>query len=533
LEDDLSAIITGAALVGGADIPAADARLTAYNPATGAELTPEFRVSSESDVGRACELAWVAFGPYRHLPYERRAVFLSSIADEIMALGDLLIERAVAETGLSAARLESERARTCTQLNLFAEVVRRGDWLDLRVDEALPDRKPLPRADLRLRQIPVGPVAVFGSSNFPLAFSVAGGDTASALAAGCPVVVKGHPAHPGTGELVARAVRNAADRTGMPEGVFSYLPGEIATGTALVKHPHIKAVGFTGSRGGGLALVALAAARPEPIPVYAEMSSVNPVFLFPAALRARPAALARGYVGSLTLGAGQFCTNPGLVFALDGPELAPFLDALSAELGSHQPAIMLTRSIYAAFEKGRDALADRAGVKRIAESLPPTGPNRGQAVVFRTDLPTFVHDEQLQREIFGAASLVVVCKDADELRQAIEHVEGQLTATLHLDAEDIPLAQTLMPALELKAGRILANDWPTGVEVADAMVHGGPFPATSNSLTTSVGTLAIRRFLRPVCYQDIPGALLPAELRRESNSNLPSLRNGRLAGAAG
>lgn len=522
----MSETITGAALIGGADIPAAGARMKAYNPSTGEELSPEFRISDEADVGRAADLAWEAFDPYRQLPLAQRADFLSAIAAEVLSLGDALIQRAVAETGLGAGRMEIERTRTCNQLELFANAVRRGDWLDLRVDDAMPKRRPLPRADLRMRQIALGPVAVFGSSNFPLAFSVAGGDTASALAAGCPVVVKGHPAHPGTGELVARAVLKAAARTGMPDGVFSYLPGEIATGTALVKHPRIKAVGFTGSRGGGLALVALASARPEPIPVYAEMSSVNPVFVLPAALKARGAEIAKGYVGSLTLGAGQFCTNPGLMFVLEGPDLTPFLQVLANELGETEPAPMLTSGIHAAFEKGRDALAGREGVTTLAQSRPPNGPNRGGAAVFRTDLQTFLHDEQLEREVFGAASLVVVCQNADELRQAAEQIEGQLTASLHLDAEDIPMAQELMPVMERKAGRILANDWPTGVEVAEAMVHGGPYPATSQSHTTSVGTLAIRRFLRPICYQDIPAALLPPELRADALAQLPHVRNG-------
>lgn len=521
----MSQTITGAAFVGRAEIPAAGARMTAYNPSTGEELAPEFRISDEADVGRAADLGWGAFDSYRQLPLIQRADFLSAIAAEIMSLGDALIQRAVAETGLGAGRMETERKRTCSQLELFANAVRRGDWLDLRVDDAMPERRPLPRADLRMRQIALGPVAVFGSSNFPLAFSVAGGDTASALAAGCPVVVKGHPAHLGTGELVARALLKAAARTGMPDGVFSYLPGEIATGTALVKHEHIKAVGFTGSRGGGLALVALAAARPEPIPVYAEMSSVNPVFVLPAALKARGAMIAKGYVGSLTLGAGQFCTNPGLMFVLDGPDLTPFLQVLASELGETEPAPMLTSGIHAAFEKGRDALAAREGVTTLAQSRPPRGLNRGGAAVFRTDLQTFLHDEQLEREVFGAASLVVVCQNADELRQAAEQIEGQLTATLHLDAEDISVARMLMPVLERKAGRILANDWPTGVEVAESMVHGGPYPATSQSSTTSVGTLAIRRFLRPVCYQDIPPSLLPPELRADTLTQMPHLRN--------
>lgn len=522
----MTTTISGAAFVGKSERPAAGQTFTSYNPSTGEELAPGFRVSSAEDVAAAAELAEAAFDAYRHLDLGRRAGFLRAIAEEITAIGDTLISRAMAETGLPEARLRSERARTTGQLELFARVVERGDWLDLRVDHALPERQPLPRSDFRMRQIPLGPVAVFGSSNFPLAFSVAGGDTASALAAGCPVIVKGHPAHPGTGELVARAVLRAAARTGMPDGVFSYLPGEVATGTALVKHPLVKAVGFTGSRNGGLALVNLANARPEPIPVYAEMSSVNPVILFPAALASRAEALAKGYVGSLTQGAGQFCTNPGLVFALEGPALETFAQAVATELASHDPAVMLTSNIHAAFEKGRDALAARQGVRTIARSLPGNGPNRGQAVVFRTDLDTFLNDEHLGQEVFGATSLIVVCNSVEELSRAIAHAEGQLTITLHLDDADIGVAEALMPALERKAGRILANAWPTGVEVTDAMVHGGPYPSTSNGSTTSVGTLAIRRFLRPVSYQSLPAALIPAELRDETLSGLPHLSDG-------
>ena len=521
-------LISGAVLIGNNDILTTEARLTAYNPNTGEALEPKFHIADETDVSRACDLASAAFDSYRCLQLSQRAEFLSAISEEIMALGDDLIQRAIAETGLTRLRFENERSRTCFQLNLFASVVRRGDWLDLRVDTAMPERQPPGHVDLRLRQIPLGPVAVFGASNFPLAFSVAGGDTASALAAGCPVVVKGHPAHPGTGELVARAIRKAALRTQMPEGVFSFLPGEIATGIALVRNTHIKAVGFTGSRGGGLALVALAAARSEPIPVYAEMSSVNPVFALPTALKTRAAEIAKGYVASFTLGAGQFCTSPGLMFVLDGPDIVPFLEALMVELENHQPSAMLSNAIHGAFEKGREALEVHESVTTVARSQTPAGLNRSHAAVFSTDFASFLEDRRLGQEVFGAASLIIICKNAGELRQAAEHLEGQLTASLQVDVDDVPLAETLMPVLERKVGRIIANGWPTGVEVADAMVHGGPFPATSDSRATSVGTLAIRRFLRPVCYQDVPSALLPLELRPGMLGLFPHLHNGKL-----
>jgi len=520
-----SFVISGDLLIG-ADSTGDNKSVRAINPATGANLEPAFAIASEADVARACELAGQAFDTYRATSPEARAKFLETIATNIMEIGDALIERATEETGLPTARLQGERARTVGQLRLFAQVVRSGEWLDLRVDPALPDRKPLPRPDLRLRQIPLGPVAVFGASNFPLAFSVAGGDTASALAAGCPVVVKGHLAHPGTGELVGRAIRAAVVACGLPEGTFSLLTGANETGAALVRNPHIKAVGFTGSRGGGLALGAIAAARPEPIPVYAEMSSVNPVFLFPAALAARAEAIGTGFVGSLTMGAGQFCTNPGLLFAIDSPDLDRFVETASAALTGSVPAPMLTPGIHAAFDNGVAALAGHEAVKTVARGAPAEGVNRSPGAFFETDVEHFLADDRLGHEVFGASGLLVRCKDIDQMIAVAEKLEGQLTATLQLDAGDYGIAAKLLPVLERKVGRILANGWPTGVEVSHAMVHGGPFPATSDSRTTSVGTLAIRRFLRPVSYQDLPEGLLPAELQDEGVKGLPHLLDG-------
>jgi NADP-dependent aldehyde dehydrogenase len=390
----------------------------------------------------------------------------------------------------------------------------------------MPDRKPLPRADLRLRNIPLGPVAVFGASNFPLAFSVAGGDTASALAAGCPVIVKGHPAHPGTGELVGRAIQAAVSSCRLPEGVFSLLPGAAETGAALVADPRIKAVGFTGSRAGGMALVGIANARPEPIPVYAEMSSINPVYLLPGALSARAEKIAQDFVGSLTLGVGQFCTNPGLVFAIEGSGLEAFLGAATKALQGCAAAPMLTPNIQQVYEKAVCALAEHNSVETIARGRVANGPNQGQGALFASKASDFISDPRLAHEVFGSSSLVVRCPDEKTLFSVSEKLEGQLTATLQMDPSDNNIAQRLLPILERKAGRILVNGWPTGVEVCNAMVHGGPFPATSDARSTSVGTLAIRRFLRPVCYQDFPAELLPEELRDQSGSRLPHLLNG-------
>ena len=484
--------------------------------ADGARLPTAFSIAGIAEIERACALAAAAFDPYRNLDANARARFLDAVAEEIHALGDELLECAHRETGLPLARLTGERARTTGQLRLFAAEVRDGAWAGVRIDNAMPERKPAPRSDLRLRKIPVGPVAVFGASNFPLAFSVAGGDTASALAAGCPVVCKAHPAHPGTSELMAGALLAAARRCGMPEGVFSLLAGPSNDlGRSLVTNAHIAAVGFTGSRGGGLALLQLAASRPVPIPVYAEMSSINPTILLPAALRQRPDQLATGFVGSLTLGAGQFCTNPGIVLLMSGDGTDRFIAAAGDAVRTATAQVMLTPVIQQNFERGVSSLASQPRVATHARGLEPSSPHAGRAALFLTDAQAVLANHKLTEEVFGAAALVVTCRDEAQLHAVLDNLEGQLTMTLHVDTEDYPLAARLVPVMERKAGRLLVNGWPTGVEVSHAMVHGGPFPATSDGRSTSVGTLAIERFLRPVCYQDFPDALLPPELHRE------------------
>jgi NADP-dependent aldehyde dehydrogenase len=488
----------------------------AFDTATGTALEPAFQAADVADVDRACEAAARAFDAFRNVSLEQRAALLETIADNIAAIGDELIARAMAETALPRPRLEGERARTLGQLRLFADVVRQGTWLALRVDTALPERTPR-RPDLRLRKIPLGPVAIFGASNFPLAFSVAGGDTASALAAGCPVVVRGHPAHPGVGELVARAIAKAMVDRGLPAGAFSYVTGPShAIGQALVANPHVKAVGFTGSRAGGLALCAVAAARPEPIPVYAEMSSVNPVFLLPGALQHDAQSIAQGFVTSLTLGAGQFCTNPGLVFGVAGPDLDRFIAAAGTALAGCRAQTMLTPAIHRAYEEATAWLSRAHGLQTGARGHEASGPHQARGALFVTEEHTFRQNPRLAHEVFGPSAIVVRVAAPDTLLSLIETLEGQLSATIHLREMDHPLAGRMIEALERKAGRIIANGWPTGVEVAHAMVHGGPFPATSDSRTTSVGSLAIERFLRPVCYQDLPAELLPQALRNDS-----------------
>jgi NADP-dependent aldehyde dehydrogenase len=472
----------------------------------------DFAVGTPAHVDRAVQAAEAAFPAFSALTREDRAAFLDRIADEIEARGAAITEIGTQETGLPAARLEGERGRTCGQLRLFASHIRKGEYLDRRHDPALPDRKPLPRPDLKLVQRPIGPVAVFGASNFPLAFSTAGGDTASALAAGCPVVVKGHSAHPGTAEIVADAIRAAIVGLGLPPGTFSLIQGgRRDVGEALVQHPLIRAVGFTGSLMGGRALFDLCARRPDPIPFFGELGSVNPNFLLPHALAARGDQIAAGWVASLTMGAGQFCTNPGLMIALDAPATDAFERAAAAALAAVAEQTMLTDGIAAAYRDGQARIAGAEGVEPLVET---TSEGRiARPNLYKVTSDAFRAAHGLGEEVFGPLGLVVRARDEADLLDLARGVEGQLTCTLHVDEADTGLAQRLMPILERKAGRVLANGFATGVEVADAMVHGGPYPASTNFGATSVGTMAIRRWLRPVCYQNMPEALLPADLR--------------------
>jgi NADP-dependent aldehyde dehydrogenase len=506
--------LTGRLFLGAERVLGTGGELQAVDPRTGAALEPVYRYGTAEDVDRAASLAGAAFREFRRTDPKVRAELLDSVADKLTALTEEIVARVVAETGIAEPRVRGELARTTNQLRLFAGVVRDGSHLGVRIETALPDRKPLPRPDLRQRKIPIGPVAVFGASNFPLAFSVAGGDTASALAAGCPVVVKAHSAHPGTSELVAGAIAEAVAEHDLPAGVFSMLYGEgREVGTALVAHPAIAAVGFTGSRSGGTALVAVANARPRPIPVYAEMSSVNPVVLLPGALAERGAAIGTGFVTSLTTGVGQLCTNPGLVFAVEGAGLQEFLDAAAAAVTDSAASPMLSTTICAAYDRGVQTLREHPAVEEVAtgaEDASLTAP--GVTHLFTTTAEAFLADPTLSEEVFGASSLVVRVADAASLPDLLDRLEGQLTATLHLAGSDTATAADLLPLLEEKVGRIVVDGWPTGVDVGAAMVHGGPFPATSDGRSTSVGTLAVDRFLRPVAYQDLPPALLPPEL---------------------
>ena len=512
--------LTGHSIIAGESVPGTGGTTQGYNPATNEPLEPAYSLIEDEQLVRATQAAEEAFASFSTLDPETHAGFLERIADNIEAVKDELVARAMTETGLPEARLTGETGRTTGQLRLFARVVRQGDHRGVRVDPAQPERTPMPRADIRQRRIPLGPVAVFGASNFPLAFSTAGGDTASALAAGCPVVFKAHNAHPGTGEIVGRAIADAAAELGLHPGVFSLVYGPGASiGQALAADPRIRAIGFTGSRGAGTSLMATAAARPEPIPVYAEMSSINPVYFFDGALAGDQDsvdALAASFVGSLTGSSGQLCTAPGLVFVPAGASGDRFAAAVSRHLAEKAGQTMLTAGIAQSWTAGVERLSSQEGVSAVGQGTDGTTQNAPAPVVYGTDAQTFGANEVLHEEIFGAASLFIRYGSLDELIASTRRMEGQLTATLHLTEADHAAAAPLIPELERKVGRILANAWPTGVEVGHAMVHGGPFPATSDSRTTSVGTVAIERFLRPVAYQDLPEALLPAPVRQSN-----------------
>lgn len=486
--------------------------------------------ATDGEVNAACREAAAAWPDYRGRTLEDRAAFLDRAATEIEAVTDELVETMPAETALPEGRVRGELARTVGQLRLFATVVRRGDFLGARIDRGDAERTP-PRPDIRQYRVPRGPVAVFGASNFPLAFSVAGGDTASALASGCPVVVKAHPGHPATSAIVAAALRRAVVATGMPDGVFNIVyGGGNAVGAAVVQHPDITAVAFTGSFRGGSALARLAQERAVPIPVFAEMGSVNPMFLLPERLASAADELAGGYVGSVTLGGGQFCTNPGVVFAVTGDGLERFCDAVAREVAEREPAEMLHPGIQSAYEAGVERLAGIDGVRAVAAG--GTQPGRTSACVFRVTRAAFEANPALAEEVFGPASLIVELDSAEEMPPVAAALPGQLTATVHGADGELARAGALVDCLTQRAGRVLFNGFPTGVEVCDAMVHGGPWPATTDSATTSVGTLAMERFLRPVCFQDCPAPLLPSPLRDDNPLGLRRLVDGEWSDAA-
>ncbi|PMZ77046.1 aldehyde dehydrogenase (NADP(+)) [Pseudomonas sp. FW305-70] len=516
--------ILGHNYIGGARSAVGDIILSSHDASTGEALPYSFVQATAQEVDAAVQAAAAAYPVFRNLPATRRAQFLEAIAAQLDALDDEFVALVTRETALPSARIQGERGRTSGQMRLFAQVLRRGDFYSARIDRALPERQPLPRVDLRQYRIGVGPVAVFGASNFPLAFSTAGGDTAAALAAGCPVVFKAHSGHMATAECVANAILRAAEQTDMPKGVFNMIYGA-GVGEALVKHPAIQAVGFTGSLKGGRALCDMAAARQQPIPVFAEMSSINPVLVLPEALRARGEKIAGELVASVVQGCGQFCTNPGLVIGIRTPEWTAFTARLG-NLMAEQPAqTMLNAGTLGSYEKGVRALLEHPGVKHLAGH--DQQGHQAWPQLFKADVSLLLNgDPLLQEEVFGPTTLVVEVADKVELRQALNGLHGQLTATLIGEASDLQTHGDVLILLEQKVGRVLFNGYPTGVEVCDAMVHGGPYPATSDARGTSVGSLAIDRFLRPVCYQNCPDALLPDALKNANPLGIARLVDG-------
>ena len=505
----------------------------AVNPASNQTILPEFHEATTEEINNAVKKAEEAFNVYRNKSGGEKAVFLEAIADEILALGDILIKRCCEESGLPEIRITGERGRTVSQLKLFAGLLKEGSWIDARIETAEPERRPAPKPDIRSMKKALGPVGIFGASNFPLAFSVAGGDTASALAAGCTIVVKAHPAHPGTCEMIANAIRNAVQKTNMPDGTFSMVHGCSAeVGMSIVKHPLIKAIGFTGSFRGGKAIYDAAVQRPEPIPVYAEMGSTNPVFILPGALRERKEEIAKGLTASVTLGVGQFCTNPGLVFYENSEDALKFQKITINNFIEAAAGTMLTKGIQKAYESGIESVRKDNVINFLAEGKSAGVENEGTAYLLHAGVGDFLSNEKFEEEIFGPSTLTITANNKSELIKAAKKLRGHLTATLHATEEDLKDYKELIEILERKAGRLIINGYPTGVEVCRSMVHGGPFPATTDSKTTSVGTLAINRFTRQICFQNFPDKLLPDELKNSNPLGIWRLVNGEIINTA-
>lgn len=506
-------MITGKNYIGNNLSGKGNVKFTTLNPKLNTENPSTFVEAIPEEVDRAAELAWDAFKTYRKIPGKQRATFLNAIADHILELDEELLERYISETGLPEGRAKGERGRTVFQLRSFAELVAQDDWRENTFDAADPDRKPIPKVDLRKTLIPMGPVAVFGASNFPLAYSTAGGDTASALAAGCPVIVKSHPMHAGTSELVASAIVRAAQETGMPNGVFSCVNGGVDVGVNLVKHPKVKAVGFTGSITGGRALFDLASQREEPIPVFAEMGSINPVIITPKAIFRKANEIAQTYADSITLGTGQFCTNPGLLLTIKDANTQSFVEVLAEKTVAIAPQCMLHPNIKKGYLKNGGEVTSQKGVESIAKRDEDVQVNDAPAEVATVSGADFLNNPKMHKEVFGPFSLVVQCKDEEELFQVIEDLEGQLTGTLIAEKDDDLDLETLVDVLQNRVGRIIYNGVPTGVEVCASMQHGGPYPASTDSRFTAVGIHSIKRWVRPISYQSFPEELLPTYLK--------------------
>ena len=520
-------MITGENYIGNSRSNQGEKTFSTFNPTALTENKHIFYEASNEEINEAVLLASEAFQKYRMISGKEKAAFLNAIADEILALDDELIQVYCSETGLPEGRAKGERGRTVFQLRSFADLVAEGSWVNATIDTAQPERTPLPKADLRKMLIPLGPVVVFGASNFPLAYSTAGGDTAAALAAGCPVIVKSHPMHAGTGELVSSAIIKAAKKTGMPNGVFSNLNSSgIEVGVDLVKHPQVKAVGFTGSIKGGRALLDLAAKREEPIPVFAEMGSVNPVIMLPKALKNRQESLAKTYASSITLGTGQFCTNPGLILGIKSENLQQFIQNLGTEIVKIQPSVMLHPNIHNAYEKNKKSLMSQSDITLVSQYEGELNKHHAQQVITTVEGKTFLENPALHQEVFGPFSLVVQCDDAKQLKKIISQLEGQLTGTIIAEQTEISKHSDLIDALQLRVGRIIYNGVPTGVEVCPSMVHGGPYPSSTDSRFTAVGVDSIKRWVRPFSFQNWPNEQLPDELKNGNPLNIFRSING-------
>ena len=501
----------------------------AFNPATLTELEGDFEVATEENVEAAVKAAVEAFRSYKNTSPGKKAEFLRTIADEIEALGDSLLERASAESGLPIGRFKGERGRTVGQLRMFAKVIEEGSWVEARIDEAIPDRTPIPRVDIRNMLQPIGPVVVFGASNFPLAFSTAGGDTASALAAGCSVIVKVHPSHPGTNAMVAGAMNKAIQKCNLHPGLFSCLYDDgYAIGTSLVKHPKVMAVGFTGSEKGGKALMDIAAAREFPIPVYAEMGSTNPIFILKEKLATELDSLPGTLASSVNMGVGQFCTNPGLLFVIEDENLDTFVNGLGDAFSGLKSYTMLSEGIYKNYITKREASLATTGVQSIQSSDVTESSFKAPPAVARVSFDEFVSNPNLHEEVFGPFTMMVVCENKAQMMQLAQGLKGQLTSTILGTDKDFKENLDLIDTVKEKVGRLVFNGVPTGVEVGNAMHHGGPFPATSNARYTSVGTGAIKRFARPVAWQNCPEDLLPDALKSDNPLGIWRMFNGEM-----
>ncbi len=522
-------MITGKNYIGNQLSATGNKTFKTFNPKLNIENQWEITEASQDEVNQAAKLANEAFKTYSKTSGAKKAAFLRAIADEIEALGDDLLEVYSAESGLPNGRAMGERGRTLGQLRAFANHVEEGNWVDASIDTAQPERKPMPKVDLRKMNVALGPVVVFGASNFPFAFSTAGGDTAAALAAGCPVIVKSHPMHAATGEMVSSAVIKAAEKTGMPNGVFSNLNSSgIEVGQQLVQHPKVKAVGFTGSIRGGRALYDLAAKRDEPIPVFAEMGSINPVVILPQALNNRADAIAKTYAGSITLGTGQFCTNPGLIIGIKSEGLTNFVNTLAEEIVKVEPSCMLHPNIAGAYETNKSKALSQSGIEVLAGYENDIAPNYARQVVTTVEGGTFLNNPTLHHEVFGPFSLVVQCENQQQLEDIISNLEGQLTGTIISDDNEISEHSKVVNALQNRVGRIIFNGVPTGVEVCPSMLHGGPYPASTDSRFTAVGVDSIKRFVRPFSFQDWPNDLLPEELQNENPLGIIRNVNGKV-----